>query len=287
MRWLSGSLVLATVSLLAACGSGSKGPVADAAAKSAKAQSMHTLTLLQETSQTSGSIQLMLEGDFNNVTKRSSLDLDLSGLARSLGDTGASSQLFLGQELSDTSAASPVYYLDLPFYSQSLPQAKAWLKFDLATLDDDQRVGLVEIDALDSTDPSGQLDVLEHSSTKFTDLGQDDINGTFATHYQGQVDLQQVLPKLNATSKAEIESLLRNSDGSTVPYDVWIGSDGFVFRLEMQIPGSVGTQDVQLGLISDFSNYGKPVYVTLPPANQVTDLSVHQMADISAVLASK
>ena len=287
MRWLSGSLVLAAVSLLAGCGSGSKGPVAKAAAKSSQATSMHTLTLLQETGQTSGSIQLMLEGDLNNVTKRSSFDLDLSSLARSLGDTGASSQLFTGQELADTSTASPVYYLDLPFYSQSLPSAKAWLKFDLAKLGDDQRAGLMEIDELDSTDPSGQLDVLEHSSTKFTDLGQDDINGTFATHYQGQVDLQQVLAKLNATSKVEVESLLRNSNGATVTYNVWIPPDGFVFRLEMQIPGRVGTQDVQLGLISDFSNYGKPVYVNLPPADQVTNLSVHQMTDISAVLASK
>jgi hypothetical protein len=287
MRWLSGSLVLAAVSLLTACGSGSKSPVAKAAAKSAKATSMHTLTLLQETGQTSGSIQLMLEGDFNNVTKRSSFDLDLSGLARSLGDTGASSQLFTGQELSDTSTANPVYYLDLPFYSQSLPRAKAWLRFDLARLGADQRVGLMEIDELDSTDPRGQLDVLQQSSTKFTDLGQDDINGTFATHYQGQVDLQQVLARLSPTSKIEIGSLLRNSNGSTVPYNVWIGPTGYVFRVEMQIPGNAGTQDIALGLISDFSNYGKPVYVNLPPADQVTDLSVHQMTDISAVLASK
>jgi hypothetical protein len=286
MRWLLAPFALAAVSLLTACGSG-KGPVAAAAAKSAKAQSMHILTLLQEQPRLGPSIQLNLEGDFNNVTERSSLVLDLSSLARSLGDTGASSQLFTGQEVSDSSAASSTFYLNVPFYSQSIPAAKAWLKFNFATLGHDQGVGLLEIAELNSTDPRGQLDVLENASAKFVNLGQDDINGTFATHYQGQIDLQEVLGKLNGPAKLEIESLLRDSNGTTVPYDVWIGDDGYVRRVAMQIPGSTGSQNVSLGLISDFSNYGTPVYVDLPPAGQVTDLTVRQMADLTAVLQSK
>jgi len=286
MRWLVGPLALVAVSLLTACGS-RPGPVAAAAAKSSKAESMHILTLLQEQPRLGPSIQLNLDGDFNNVTKRSSLVLDLSSLARSLGDTGASSQLFTGQEVSDSSADSSTFYLNVPFYSQSIPAAKAWLEFNFATLEQDQGVGLLELAELNSTDPRGQLEVLEKASAKFVNLGQDDINGTFATHYQGQVDLQEVLAKLSGPAKLEIANLLRTSNGAAVPYDVWIGPDGFIQRVAMQIPGSTGTQNVSLGLISDFSNYGKAVSVDLPPAGQVTDLTVHQMADLTAVFESK
>ena len=286
MRWPAGALALAAVSLLTACGSG-KGPVAAAAAKSAKAQSMHVLTLLQEQAGLGPSIQLNLAGDFNNVTKRSSLILDLSSLARSVGDTGASSQLFMGQEVSDSNAASPVFYLDVPFYTQSMPAAKAWLKFDFATLGREQGAGLQEIAELDGLDPRGQLDVLQETSTKFTNLGQDYIDNVPATHYQGDIDLQKVLNKLNGPAKSEIAGLLKNSNGAAVPYDVWIGDDGYIRRVSLQIPGSPGTQDLALGLISDFSNYGKPVYIDLPPTGQVSALTDHQMAELTAALESK
>jgi hypothetical protein len=286
MRWLLGPFALAAVSLLAGCGS-SKGPVAAAAAKSSKAQSMHILTLLQEQPGEGPSIQLMLDGDFDNATRRSSLVLDLSGLARSLGDTGASSQLFSGEEVSDSSSGSSRFYLDVPFYSQSIPAAKAWLEFDFATLERDQGAGLLELAELNSTDPRGQLAVLQESSSKFANLGQDDIDGTFATHYQGEIDLQELLPKLTGPAKPEIESLLRNSNGAVAAYNVWIADDGFIRRVAMQIPGSTGTKDMAVGLISDFSNYGKPVDVELPPPRQVTDLTVRQMADLTSVLESK
>lgn len=286
MRWLAGAVVLAAVPLLAGCGSG-KGPVAAAAAKSAKAQSMHILTLLQEQTAQAGTMQLLLDGDFNNVTKRSSLVLNLGGLARSLGDTGASSQLFNGQELSDGSASSPVYYLNVPFYSQAIPGARTWLKFDFAKFGYDQGVGLLEIAELNGTDPRGQLDILQKSPAKFANLGQDDIDGVLATHYQGQIDLDAVLSKLNGASRAEIESLLRHSNGSAVAYNVWIANDGFVRRITMQIAGASGGQNLTLGLVSDFSAYGKPVYIDLPPAGQVTDLTDNQMTDLTTALASK
>jgi hypothetical protein len=286
MRWLAVPVVLASVTLLTACGS-SKGPVAAAAAKSSKAQSMHILTLLQEQNIQGSTLQLTLDGDFNNVTKRSSLVLNLGGLARSLGDTGASSQLFNGQELTDGSTPSTVYYLNVPFYSQAIPKAKTWLKFNLAKLGYDQGIGLLEIAELNSTDPRGQLDVLQKTSTKFANLGQDEIDGELATHYQGQVDLDTVLSKLDGPSKAEIESLLRHSNGSAVPYNVWIADDGYIRRVEMQIAGTSGSQNTTLGLISDFSAYGKPVYVNLPPGNQVTELTDARMTDLTTALESK
>ncbi len=283
MRWLSGSLVLAAATLLTACGAG-KGPVAAAAAKSSQAQSMHIVTLLQEQAANGPAIQLLLAGDFDNVSKRSSLILNLGSFARSLGDTGASSQLFNGQEVSDSNAGSPVFYLNVPFYSLSIPAAKPWLKFGFATLGRDEGVGLLEIAELNGTEPGGQLEVIQESTAKFANLGQDEIDGTPATHYQGQIDLQSLVTRLSGPARSEIASLLLHSNGTAVPYDVWIGAEGFVRRVEVQIPASTGARGLTLGLISDFSDYGKPVYVSLPPAAQVTDLTVRRMSELTAVL---
>jgi hypothetical protein len=286
MRWLSAPIALAAVALLAGCGS-AKSPVAVAAAKSSKAPSMHVLTLLQEQVGQGSAVQLTMAGDFNNVTQRSSLVINLGDLAQSFGDTGASAQLFDGQEISDSSGSTTAFYLDVPFYSQSIPAAKAWLMFDLATIGQREDAGLLEIAELNSTEPRGQLAVLEAGAGTFANLGQDDINGVLATHYQGKIDLQKALRKLADPAKAEIQNLLIHSNGTLVPYNVWVGPNGLVRRVEMQIAGNVGAEGLTLGLISDFSNYGKPVYVNLPPAGQVTDLTVGQMAQLTAVLESK
>ena len=126
--------------------------------------------------------------------------------------------------------------------------------------------------------------MLAESSTAFTDLGQDEISGGPATHYQGTVDLNAVLGKLTGTAKAEIESLLKKSNGATVPYNVWIGANGYVRQVEMQIKGNAGLQGMTLGLISELSDYGKPVSIDLPPADQVTELSLHQMSNLGAAV---
>ena len=57
------------------------------------------------------------------------------------------------------------------------------------------------------------------------------------THYQGHIDLQKVLDKLNGPAKLEIANLLEELERRVGSYDVWIGNDGFIRRVEMQIPG--------------------------------------------------
>ena len=143
-----------------------------------------------------------------------------------------------------------------PFYSQSIPAAKAWLKFDFADRSDTTRgFGMLEIAELDSTDPRGQLDVLQKSSAKFVNLGQDDINGTARQrHYSGPDRPRKVLAKLNGPAKLEIANRLRRLDTARrSPYDVWIGRAGFIRRVAMQIPGVREARMCTLGLISDFS----------------------------------
>ena len=51
------------------------------------------------------------------------------------------------------------------------------------------------------------------------------------------------------------------------PYvDVWIGDDGLVRRFNEKF-GNVGT------IVMTFSDYGEPVQIEAPPANETLDLS--------------
>ena len=166
---------------------------------------------------------------------------------------------------------NPVIYMKLPSGAAGqLPPGKDWLKLDLGKLGEIQGLDLSQLLQLNQSDPSQALDFLQGASEDFHEIGSDEVRGEPATHYRGTIDLQQVANEAPAELRKQYERLFELSGQKTVPMDVWIGDDGLVRKVAFteQVPngGSVLIEE-------EFYDFGTDAEVTVPPANEVLDIT--------------
>jgi hypothetical protein len=106
---------------------------------------------------------------------------------------------------------------------------------------------------LPDVDPATLLDDLQAEGIQVTEVGREDVRGVATTHYA-------VTPSPDGTSPFE---------GGTA--DVWIDDDGLVRRVEGRVDASAAGQG-EVTLRAELYDLGEPVSITVPPADQVTDL---------------
>jgi hypothetical protein len=139
-----------------------------------------------------------------------------------------------------------VMYLKLPMLSSSKP----WLRMDLNS-------GPMAV--MRSLNTTSMLNGLK-GALALKPVGEETVNGVSTTHYTVTVDAAKAL---------KAQGIPSSSLGGTVPkqltYDLWVSKDDLVRKITM----SLSSFSVNL----NFSNYGKPVTVTAPPANQVSQHS--------------
>jgi hypothetical protein len=161
----------------------------------------------------------------------------------------------------------------------ALPTGKTWVKVDLAAAG--RSVG---IDASGPAnpqggDPSQTLDYLRGASDDVTRVGTEDVRGTRTTHYRAVVDLNKAAEQ-SPTAAEAIKSTMKLLGSSTQPLDVWVDAGGRVRRMKYAVDLSkskVATSTPALpGSVTfslDLFDFGVPVQATIPPADQVVDIS--------------
>jgi hypothetical protein len=132
------------------------------------------------------------------------------------------------------------------------------------------------------SDPTKALAYLEKVSSDVREVGSESIRGVDTTHYTATVDLGKALeqnkdvPSGLRDSVKELAGLFGN-----IPADVWIDGDGRLRRLSLQLDlsemfrgfgpsGSTGADHVVITETLDLYDFGTPVNVEAPPADQVT-----------------
>ena len=172
-------------------------------------------------------------------------------------------------------------YVQVPGAARSAVGGKPWLKFDISGLG-----------SSGSDDPAQTLAVLEASSTSTQDLGPATVGGVATTHYQAQVDPAKAAAKASPAAQKLIAQLPALTGGATFPVDVWVDAHGlprqlgYVITIQKAPAGSATaaaqafpeTVRVTMGL----SDYGTPVTVTVPPADQVSTQSLPGLTGGSA-----
>jgi alpha-tubulin suppressor-like RCC1 family protein len=151
-----------------------------------------------------------------------------------------------------------------------LPSGKSWVRVDLRR--EVKRFGVrVEQLATNANQlPSGALAPLRGSKDAKR-LGSDTIDGVQATHYRVRIDLNEAVARATPRERKVLQRLLlaEKSQGiSGVPAtaDVWVSEDGLVRR--------VGERLLLIGHATmTFSDYGAPVHVGAPPADETIDVS--------------
>jgi hypothetical protein len=138
------------------------------------------------------------------------------------------------------------------------------------------------VPGLGQSDPSEFLAYLEGVSAGVKKVGSEPIRGVDTTHYSASIDLRKAVARADAPQslRDEIKDLFGNSDGpaATIPADVWVDDDGLARRIKLQLDfGDIAPADAEAGdlptmtISMDLYDFGVPVHVEAPPADEVTE----------------
>jgi hypothetical protein len=181
-----------------------------------------------------------------------------------------------GQQIEERLLGKTVYVKLPPMATKNPALAgKTWLKTDLDKAAQSAGLGSTG----DSTnDPTQILQMLSSVSDQVTTTGKEQVRGTDTTHYRAVVDLAKASQQQGNTP-AQVDRLKQLLGTTTMPVDVWVDGDGLTRRLTFQLPlpkaaaAQSGLSNAQMSATEEFYDFGTPVSVTAPPADQTQDIS--------------
>jgi hypothetical protein len=161
-------------------------------------------------------------------------------------------------------------YMKLP---QEVAPGKPWVRIDPNSNSEIAKaLGGMSDQLSKNADPRASLKTFEKSG-EITDTREEDLNGTPTTHYTITVDVEKMAAnQTDPTVKQGMEQAIAGGM-KDFPVDVWVDEENLPLRFTMDTP----TPDGQGGMTSvkmqiDYSEWGEPVDITAPPADQVGEL---------------
>lgn len=278
MRVVATTLLAALALVAAGCGGGGKSTVtplelvSQATSKTTKATSAKVHMTITETVGPIGPLEIGIDGVVDNSKHSGDMTLDMSSIAQLAGGAAGNANAWKGEVVVDGSDLSHVVeYMKLPVFSTLLPSAKPWLKVDLSELGKLKGIDFGQLlQSAGTQDPSQALQAL-HAIANVKEVGKAQVDGVDTTEYSGTVDPQKVaalLPK-----RAGLGQVFKQLGTTPIPVSAWIDGDGYIRKFEesfsMKAPNA-GRMDMKLA--ATFSDFGTPVSITIPPADQTTDI---------------
>jgi hypothetical protein len=118
--------------------------------------------------------------------------------------------------------------------------------------------------------------------------GEQELDGVSTTHYVGTIDLAKVLEgfsdvvgeDVDAATKEQLEMAVEQfrmlGIDKKIPFEIWIDAEGLPRRQRITMDfGKLvpGAEDASMEMTVDFSDFGKPVHITIPDPSEVTDMT--------------
>lgn len=262
---------------LSACGGSKKISLAEAATKSTKATSFKTdVTMTTTSSQLPQPLTITATGVDDNSKGRAQLNIDMSSFASSLGGALGNPASWKGTEIADFSDGKALIYMKLPFFTRLVPAHKPWVKLDLNAFGQKLGFDFSQLTQL-SSNPAQVLDWLRATSGTITTIGSETIDGVQTTHYRATVDLSKypdlVPPERRAAVRRAVTILTKFAHVQAFPVDAWVGNDGLIRREYVVLGETLKGQTLNLDMKADFHDFGAPVSIAIPPANETFDLT--------------
>lgn len=163
-----------------------------------------------------------------------------------------------------------VLYMKLP--EGLSPGGKPWVKIDSKDKSNPmaQALGSLSDQMRQNADPREALEQFKEAGTIESSV-KEDLNGTPTTHYKIAVDVQKLAdnqqdPTLKQAMQEAIKSGLKD-----FPVNLWVDEDNLPLRMAIEMPTADPTsgKTVPVKVQVDYSNWGDPVDIQAPPADQV------------------
>jgi hypothetical protein len=169
----------------------------------------------------------------------------------------------------------PVLYLQFPSALKSvLPAGKSWVSINLDT------AGKSALGASFSqlSDSAGLgTDALSYlggvSATGVTTVGPATVDGVQTTEYSATIDLAKAAAQKDPQVRAALQRLEGQLHLSSVPVEVWIDAQGQVRQIAIQESVTTAGTTANVQVTIGFFDFGAPVDVVPPPADQTVDSS--------------
>lgn len=140
---------------------------------------------------------------------------------------------------------------------------KPWSKVDLDSLGGGKMPQFSKM--AQKANPTKQLEKFKKAGT-ITKTSSEQLDGQHVTHYSITVDTKKMLDELpKGNEKQEAQSEFGKSMPKSLPLELWINDKKL--PLQMQMKASVAGMDVNM--MMHYSDWGKPVTISAPPAGTV------------------
>ena len=171
-------------------------------------------------------------------------------------------------------------YMQIPGISQ-VESGKSWVSLDLSSIAN--QAGSGSAGALGSGgNPTATLQLLAQQGNTVTPIGSSTIDGVDVQGYQVTLSHAAIEAEL---AKANLPSWIRQAASSVnigdTSYKVYVDGQGLLRREAISMQISVSSQQAAVSVQMDLTDYGAPVNVQAPPADQVVDFS-HFLQDAQA-----
>jgi hypothetical protein len=264
--------------LLAACAKGSapapvnpKDAVLDSMAAVYEAGTLHE-DLKMSVSAAGESLSISGEADIDNDHERVDMTMDL-------GMLGGEMEILMD---------GGVMYMRSPMFQDA---GTEWVSMDPSKMDPAAAAQFGGFGA-GTTDPSAYVGLFAGVfDVKVS--GEEELKGVPTTHYVGTIDLKKVLKGFSdvvgehadAATKKQLKAAVKQFESlgidEKIPFEIWIDAEGLPRRQRITMDfGKLvpGADEASMEMTVDFSDFGKPVDIDIPPPSEVTDMT-DAMAD--------
>ncbi|MBO0807948.1 MAG: hypothetical protein J2P32_06555 [Actinobacteria bacterium] len=134
-------------------------------------------------------------------------------------------------------------------------------------------------------DPGDMLSALRAISSGTTKLGSGVIRGAQVTHFRVSVDPAKAAARVPGSQRQGFEVFSHSLGAGTIPVDVWVDQQDLVRQVRISLRPDLGKHipaGARVTQTIDFWDFGVPVRVSPPPADQVASGSRFD-ASVSAV----
>ena len=245
---------------------------------------LSTVAKAAEATNDAGGFKLSIDGSFNvpnvrNLPLKGSGELDPKTRRGHLLFTEAGPLALGGGKGIEQVFEGDVIYMKMPQLAEQLGGKKQWIKVDVKEAGRALGVDPAQFGQLGGNDPRKVLDQVRAVSGEVEEVGSEKVRGTDATHYTADVDLRKYPDRLpekdREQARVAVERLIDQTGSSTYPMDLWIDDDDLLRRVKIaydfQVPGS--GDKAKFAMTMEFFDFGAPIEVKPPPADQVMDLA--------------
>jgi hypothetical protein len=207
-------------------------------------------------------------GEFDNATGNSSMIMDMSGLADAAPageEIPAGFEDFFGEM--EIRTIGDVSYMKFGMFAM-LGVPTEWVRMSA----DDAGTAAGSFGA-SPINPTEMMDAFSNENAQIVDLGSEQVRGVNTTHYRITMDIEAMLEDADADSIEELENLGPLPANGELPVDFWIGDDGNVYRMLLEIVGADVAESgfVSMRMMWEMFDYGANIEIVAPPEDDVTD----------------